>query len=105
MTIGPAPMIRMEEMSVRLGIGSRARGPARAHAPAPGQNCRLRRPFREGVETAQAVAWRAGQLPSFPASGRGGPSTEERLVARERTGRRACGVPFPPIARPRDYHG
>src|SRR5271163_1386837 len=41
MTIGPAPMIRIEEMSVRLGIGSVYRHKKRARSsrvpgPAPG---------------------------------------------------------------------
>jgi hypothetical protein len=35
MTMGPAPMIRIDEMSVRLGIPSRARGRGSAQKARP----------------------------------------------------------------------
>jgi hypothetical protein len=45
MTIGPAPMIRIEEMSVRLGIGSNRR------AQKKGALCRASLcPRRKGLE-------------------------------------------------------
>jgi hypothetical protein len=68
MTMGPAPMIRIEEMSVRLGIKSRAQGLAHARYAPPGQICRLSRPFRDGVEGAQAVGWSGVELPGNLAS-------------------------------------
>src|SRR5580765_3216558 len=38
MTMGPEPMIRIEWMSVRLGIGSMVRAPSGARGARPGQN-------------------------------------------------------------------
>src|SRR5437879_4963171 len=56
-------MIRIEEMSVRLGIKSRAQGLAHACYAPPGQICRLSRPFRDGVEAAQPGVSRVGEAP------------------------------------------